>query len=191
MYRRAAEVLHGAGYRSIGLDHFVLPDDELSIALDTKCLHRNFQGYCTQRTTGQVYAFGVTGISQLGSAYAQNGRDIPAYIDEIESGRPNVCRGYILTRRQQIVREVIEAMMCNYYISWSEIARRLSLTAKEVKAAVNYDEERLREMAADGIIDYTPDAISMTSEGSPFVRNVVAILDPLMLNTTKKFSKPI
>ena len=191
MYQRAAEVLHGAGYRSIGLDHFVLPDDELSIALDTKCLHRNFQGYCTQRTTGQVYAFGVTGISQLGSAYAQNGRDIPAYIDEIESGRPNVCRGYILTRRQQIVREVIEAMMCNYYISWSEIARRLSLTPKEVKAAVNYDEEHLRKMAADGIIDYTPDAISMTSEGSPFVRNVVAILDPLMLNTTKKFSKPI
>ena len=117
--------------------------------------------------------------------------DIPAYIDEIESGRLNVCRGYILNRRQQIVREVIEAMMCNYYISWSEIARRLSLTPKEVKAAVNYDEEHLRKMAADGIIDYTPDAISMTSEGSPFVRNVVAILDPLMLNTTKKFSKPI
>ena len=62
---------------------------------------------------------------------------------------------------------------------------------EEVKAAVNYDEEHLRRMATDGIIDYTPDAISMTSEGSPFVRNVVAILDPLMLNTTKKFSKPI
>ena len=63
MYETASEILRKAGYQSIGLDHFVLPDDELYTALQTGRLHRNFQGYCTRRTTAQVYAFGVTAIS--------------------------------------------------------------------------------------------------------------------------------
>ena len=76
MYEVASQVLVAAGYKPIGLDHFVLPDDELAVALDKGQLHRNFQGYCTRRTTAQVYAFGVTAISQLDDGYAQNGRDI-------------------------------------------------------------------------------------------------------------------
>lgn len=191
MYRRAAEVLHTAGYRSIGMDHFVLPTDELSVALETKQLHRNFQGYCTRRTTGQVYAFGVTAISQLQTAYAQNGRDIQEYIRCIEAGKPYTYRGYELTTQEQMVREVIEQMMCNYHFSWSEIAARLGCTPTEVKAATNYDEQKLKEMEADGLIQLSEDSISMTQTGSPFVRNVVATLDPLMAHTDKKFSKPI
>ena len=191
MYRRAAEVLHTAGYRSIGMDHFVLPTDELSVALETKQLHRNFQGYCTRRTTGQVYAFGVTAISQLQTAYAQNGRDIQEYIRCIEAGKPYTYRGYELTTQEQMVREVIEQMMCNYHFSWSEIAARLGCTPAEVKAATNYDEQKLKEMEADGLIQLSEDSISMTQTGSPFVRNVVATLDPLMEHTDKKFSKPI
>lgn len=191
MYSRAANVLHQAGYQGIGMDHFVLPDDELNIALKNKQLHRNFQGYCTLRTTGQVYAFGVTGISQLGTAYAQNGRDIRTYIDTIHDNRLYVERGYALSRQEQIVREVIEAMMCNYHFSWSEIAARLSVSVDEVKGAVNYNLDKLKEMEADGLLVLGEDALSMTEFGSPFVRNVVAALDPLMINSEKKFSKPI
>ena len=191
MCRRASDVLHTAGYRSIGMDHFVLPTDELSLALENKQLHRNFQGYCTLRTTGQVYAFGVTGISQLGTAYVQNGRDIKDYIDTINGGQFYVQRGYHLSHQEQIVREVIEAMMCNYHFSWSEIASRLSITPEEVKAVVNYDTIKLNGMVADGLINITDDTISMTAMRSPFVRNVVATLDPLMVNTDKKFSKPV
>ena len=122
------------------------------MALETKQLHRNFQGYCTRRTTGQVYAFGVTAISQLQTAYAQNGRDIQEYIRCIEAGKPYTYRGYELTTQEQMVREVIEQMMCNYHFSWSEIAARLGCTPAEVKAATNYDEQKLKEMEADGLI---------------------------------------
>lgn len=65
MFQKAKDVLHEAGYLSVGLDHFVLPNDELSEALQSHRLHRNFQGYCTRRTTGQVYAFGVTGSQPI------------------------------------------------------------------------------------------------------------------------------
>ena len=43
LYTIAKEMLTRAGYKTIGLDHFVLPDDELYQAQTTKQLHRNFQ----------------------------------------------------------------------------------------------------------------------------------------------------
>ncbi|MBR2290894.1 MAG: oxygen-independent coproporphyrinogen III oxidase, partial [Prevotella sp.] len=70
MFDEAARLLLSAGYVRVGMDHFVRPDDELYTALQDGRLHRNFQGYCTRRTTAQVYALGVTGISQLETAYA-------------------------------------------------------------------------------------------------------------------------
>ena len=190
MYRRAADILHGEGYRSIGMDHFVLPSDELSIALDEGRLRRNFQGYCTLRTTAQVYALGVTGISQLGTAYAQNGRDITEYIDTLSAGQLYTERGYLLSPREQIVREVIETLMCNYRLRWSEVAERLGTTTEETMQAVVYDRDKLHQMASDGLINLTPEGIELPI-GSPYVRNVAASLDPLMQQTDKRFSKPV
>lgn len=191
MFGEAAAILEAAGYKSIGLDHFVKPDDELYDALLGGQLHRNFQGYCTRRTTGQVYAFGASAISQLGSAYAQNTKDISEYISAIGEGRIPVAKGYTLAADQQITREVIEMLMCNYAISWSCLADRMGLAAETIQGAINYDESRLREFAADGIIEYSPEQIVMTPGGRLFVRNVAAALDPLMINTGKSFSKPV
>ena len=87
----------GKNRTAFGLDHFVRKDDELYTALLNGQLHRNFQGYCTRRTTGQVYAFGVTGISQLGTAYAQNTKDIMEYIEKVEAGILPVAKGYLLS----------------------------------------------------------------------------------------------
>lgn len=191
MFDEASEALHRAGYRSVGLDHFVLPDDELNIALETRQLHRNFQGYCTRRTTGQVYALGVTGISQLDTAYVQNGKDIHAYMDAMERDEWYVGKGYSLNRQEQITREVIESLMCNYFIDWKRLSEQLSLPVGEVKSATAYDEKRLDDFARDGLIEYTADYLAMTSTGSPFVRNVAASLDPLMSGTALLFSKPV
>ena len=52
-----------SGYISIGMDHFSKPGDEFEIALKNKQLHRNFQGYCTRETTGQVYARSIFNIT--------------------------------------------------------------------------------------------------------------------------------
>lgn len=181
MFDEAAALLQSAGYVRVGMDHFVRPSDELYSARRNGQLHRNFQGYCTRRTTAQVYAFGVTGISQLDTAYAQNTKDIGEYVATVNDGRLPVCKGYALTREEQLVREVIDGLMCN---------NAVTLTAAQ-RAVVNYDAGRLREMQADGIITVEGNSIRMTVESSPFVRNVAALLDPLMQHTTKSFSKPI
>ena len=191
MFEEASRILQEAGYVPVGLDHFVLPEDELAQALAQGRLHRNFQGYCTRRTTAQVYAFGVTGISQLDDIYAQNGRDIQEYISTINEGKLYTSRGYRLSAQEKIVREVIEALMCNYQLHWPDLAERLGLTVEEVREACHYDEGQMREMATDGILTLDGEYLYINTDGRPLVRCVAAALDPLMVNTDKKFSKPI
>lgn len=191
MYDVAMQIMHQAGYKSIGLDHFVRESDELYTALTNGQLHRNFQGYCTRRTTGQVYAFGVTGISQLNAGYAQNNKDIKQYMEQIEQGHFAVAKGYTLNSDEQITKAVIDILMCNYHLNWNDVAAYLNKSVAEVKAATAYNEATLRQFADDGIIEWDTDTIRITEEGTLFVRNVAASLDKLMLNTTKTFSKPV
>lgn len=191
MFRVAQEKLLESGYLQIGLDHFVLSSDELHQAALSHQLHRNFQGYCTRRTTGQVYAFGVSAISQLTTAYMQNTKDIPTYIERVNEGHLPIMRGLIMTPQQRIVREVINMLMCNEQISWREIAQSLRLTPEEVKKATHYCEEKMSEMATDGLIHITNDGIQMASKGSPFLRYVAACFDPLQSESGYAYSKPV
>lgn len=191
LYNKAQQLLLAAGYKQIGLDHFVKEDDELYSALQSFSLHRNFQGYCTRRTTGQVYAFGATAISQLSTAYAQNTKNIAAYIESVKGGHIPVRKGYVLTDEEQITREVISELMCNDKIDWLALAQRLQLSVAEVKLNTNYSEKKMQEFAADGIIYFDENQIVMQQKGSPFVRNVAASMDKLLINSDKTFSKPI
>jgi oxygen-independent coproporphyrinogen-3 oxidase len=191
IYETTKKLLTDAGYKTIGLDHFVLPNDELYEALESKALHRNFQGYCTRRTTGQVYAFGITGISQLATAYSQNTKDLSTYISQVNAGQYPIAKGYILNKEEQITREIISALMCNYTVNWEDIATRMNLSVADVKGALNYKEEVLTDFAKDGIIKFDNDYITVLPDAAPFVRNVAASLDKLMLNSNKRYSKSV
>lgn len=191
IFEVAHQALGEAGYQSIGLDHFVRPTDELYEALLNGRLRRNFQGYCTARTTGQVYAFGLSAISQLDGCYAQNTKDLQSYLDSIGRGIPATAKGYRLNREEQIIKEVIETLMCNYFIEWKELATRLSLSIEEIKNTIAYKEENLREFIDDGIITCEEDCLRVTSEGKLFIRNVAASLDKNYKHTANSFSKPV
>lgn len=191
LFEEASILLKKAGYQAIGLDHFVKKSDELYQALQNQELHRNFQGYCTRRTTGQVYAFGVTGISQLSTAFAQNIKTIDAYIDQVEKGNLPITKGYQRSKEEQITGAVIETLLCNYAIAWEEVAKHLNISKDELLQAIRYQPKELKEFEQDGLIEWSDKGIQMTSSGKLFVRNVAASLDKLLVNTTKKFSKPV
>ena len=70
----AIEKLSAAGYRYIGMDHFALPEDDLSVAQEKGGLHRNFMGYTTHADCDLV-GVGVSSISHVGDTYSQNPRD--------------------------------------------------------------------------------------------------------------------
>ena len=78
IFRAGLERFLGAGYLYIGMDHFARPGDELAVAQQNRTLHRNFQGYTT-KAGADLYGMGVSAISSIGDAYAQNRREVPAY----------------------------------------------------------------------------------------------------------------
>ena len=55
----------------------VEPTDELAVAQKNNTLYRNFQGYST-KAGADVYAFGLSAISQFQNIYAQNLKNIKA-----------------------------------------------------------------------------------------------------------------
>lgn len=191
MFERGFELLSNNGYQAIGLDHFALKDDELSLAYDNKTLHRNFQGYCTTRTTGQVYALGVTAISQLNGVYSQNTKSIADYIKISNKGEISTLKGYKLSDDQIVVREIITELMCNEQVVWDEIGKRFSKTGDEIKGIIVYDTEKLKEFEADGIIRLSDEKIEVTKDGLILIRNVAASFDPILLNSDKTFSKSV
>ncbi len=191
MYEAAYDLLTHNGYEAIGMDHYANAADELTHARKNKQLHRNFQGYCTRRTTGQVYAFGVTGISQLEGVYAQNTKSIDEYIAKINKGELTTIKGYELSKQQVVVREVITELMCNEQIVWSSLGEILGMTSGEVKAQTTYNPELLSQFEKDGLITLSDEKIQITQEGQLFIRNVASSFDPLIKAGQTNFSKPV
>lgn len=76
--------LKEAGYESIGIDHFALPDDSLVFASESGSMRRNFQGY-TDDPARTILGFGLSSISQFKDAYIQNTTDAPLYRKTIEA----------------------------------------------------------------------------------------------------------
>ena len=191
MFATATRLLLSAGYHQVGLDHFVLPSDELWEAAQTRTLHRNFQGYCTRATTGQVYAFGVTAISQIHGAYLQNGKNIPKYIEESLSGSLLPDKSYLLNPREIAVQKVITHLMCNYEVNWDLLSDGNNPESRgALQEATGYNPQRFEAFERDGLITPTPYGFRITPKGIPFTRVVAAALDPSYQTQTNAYSKP-
>lgn len=191
MYNTAAEILISSGYKAIGMDHFVLPDDELYVALASKKLHRNFQGYCTRATTGQVYAVGVSAISQLEQAYLQNHKSVDEYINAIESGTAATVKGYQLNEQEMIVREGITELMCNKSLNLDDLAARRNISFEKLKNTLHFDTDKLNDFMSDNLLTINGNIINITPSGQLFIRNIAASLDPLQVNPDRLYSQTI
>ncbi len=191
MFENAWEHMKNAGYIPIGLDHYAKPDDDLARALKNRNLHRNFQGYCTRETTGQVYAFGVTGISQLENVYAQNDKNVKDYIRASEAGEIRIVKGYSLSFTEKVIREVINEIMCNHYLSWEQVAGRFDKTPQEIRSLLHFSNDKLDQFRDDGLLDYTEDDLLIHDVGRFFLRNIAAVFDFHVADPERKFSKAV
>jgi len=191
MYQNAYNIITEAGYTAVGMDHFARPNDEIAIALDEHKLHRNFQGYCTRETTGQVYGFGASSISQLHSSYSQNFKVISKYIESIEANNLAVEKGYRLSKDEQIVREIINEIMCNYYLDFDSIAHQFEVTVDYIKTLVNYDLEKFEDFMDDQLISISGNIMTVHLMGRMVIRNIAMAFDPKLDKTKSQFSQTV
>ncbi len=169
----ALEALSAAGYVDIGMDHFALPDDEMALAQRSGTLHRNFQGY-TAHAEGDLIALGVSGISKVGSCYAQNVRTLPEYTDALRQRELPVLRGIELNRDDLMRRSIIMGLMCQGRVSIEsvEIANLV-----EFQTAFAREIEQLQPYVDLGLVTLDENWITITPAGRSAMRAIAAVFD--------------
>jgi oxygen-independent coproporphyrinogen-3 oxidase len=165
-----------AGYLYIGMDHFAKPGDELAIAQQKRTLHRNFQGYTT-KAGADLYGMGVTAISGIQDAYAQNQRELASWEKAVASGGLATMRGYRLSQDDRLRRAVISRLLCHTVVMKDEISREFGVEFDEFFAA---ELRRLAPFREDGLVLLERDAIRTTWLGRIFIRNLAMIFDPYL-----------
>lgn len=167
------EKLTSAGYEFIGMDHFAKPNDELAIAMREKKLYRNFQGYSTN-AGADLYAMGITSISQLKNIYAQNYKTEKEYYSALDEERLPTAKGYRLTEDDHLRREVIMKLMCDFELNFADIERKYNIDFKKYFA---WGLNNLKEMIEDDLIDMSDEGLKVKNMGRMLIRNIAMNFD--------------
>ena len=160
-------------YVYIGMDHFAKPTDELAVSQARKHLQRNFQGYST-RAGADIYAFGMSSISQIPDAYWQNEKDLPKYYQALDAGQVPLARGYLVTEDDKIRRDTIMRVMCDLSLDYAAMSRRLGINF------TSYFERELESLATfegDGLVRRAAGGMEVTDTGRLFIRNIAMSFD--------------
>jgi oxygen-independent coproporphyrinogen-3 oxidase len=167
LYLKGKKMLTEAGYTDIGMDHFALEHDELYKCWKNGRLHRNFMGYTTQQT-GLLLGLGVSSISDLGIAYAQNEKSLHDYYAAINSGTLAIKKGYLLSEEDQSFRKYILDIACRGITTFA---------IADTALLEQYCFPKLNGLAADGLIEWNEDVLLLTPQGRQFIRNVCSVFD--------------
>lgn len=169
----AIQRLAEAGYHYVGMDHFAKADDDLARAQAQGRLHRNFQGYSTKPDCDLI-GLGVSAISKIGATYSANVRELDQYYECLRDGQLPTSRGIALDQDDVLRRAVIMSLMCHFEVSKEAI---------ETAHLIKFDDYFKPELAAlkrfedEGLVEVTPEWISITPKGKLLVRAIAMNFD--------------
>ena len=183
------EELTSEGYQNIGMDHFAKPDDALCLAQKNGTLHRNFQGYSTQADCDLI-AFGITGISHIGTTFSQNVKQLEQYQKLLEAHKLPVEKGIVLSRDDLIRQAVIKALICQFNLRFADIEE-----AFDIEFAIYFAKElvALRPLVQDGLCRINEQGVRVSHSGRLLIRNVCMVFDKYLHGpkTTTRYSRAI
>jgi oxygen-independent coproporphyrinogen-3 oxidase len=167
------DLLSDAGYVYIGMDHFARPDDELALAQQNGSLYRNFQGYSTHADCDLI-GIGVTSIGKVDNSYSQNRRTLGEYYADIDAGRLPVFRGIELSLDDEIRRDVITRLICNFALDFSAVEKTWGIELAEYfRDAL----PKLEPMQEDGLLELDEHGIRVLAKGRLLIRSICMVFD--------------
>ncbi len=173
LFQLAISAFMNAGYEQIGMDHFALPDDELSLSMRDRKLHRNFMGYTT-KPASDMLGLGVSAIGDVRGAFIQSEKKLSRYYEAIDQDRFPVYRGFELSDDDKIRRHVITNLMCNLHLDKGEVEKRFGIEFDDYFKLELVD---LKEPVEHGFLETSENSLDVTSTGRLFIRNVCMIFD--------------
>ncbi|HMU39783.1 MAG TPA: oxygen-independent coproporphyrinogen III oxidase [Pseudomonadota bacterium] len=173
LFESALTRLLSLGYVYVGLDHFVLPGDELLAAREIGQLRRNFMGYTTCKQS-DVLAFGSSSISEIGPYYFQNARDVKPYCEHVEQNSLPVHRGYSLNRQDVIRRDLIMQLLCNLKLDFRAFSDEHGIAFRDFFAN---ELQQLHALCQDGLCKIEQDTLHILPPGQLLLRVVASVFD--------------
>ncbi len=189
IFQYVIDFFENNGYNMIGMDHFAKKTDELFKAIKKGELHRNFQGYTT-KGGADLIGVGLTSISETEDAYFQNYKDLKNYERTIDEGNLPTFRGVILSKEDKIRKYVIMEMMANFSFDIKRFEKKFDINFFE---KFENELKELQEFVDDGLMEITPESITVNKTGSLLIRNIVLPFDEYFKKMVNKkvFSKSI
>lgn len=129
------EILVGAGYVRIGLDHYARPDDALTRAAVAGRLRRNFQGY-TDDVADALVPIGPSSIGLLDDRFIQNAPAQNHWRAAIAEGRLPISRQLCLSADDHLRAAVIERLMCDLHVDVEAQCRAHGVESDGLDAAL-------------------------------------------------------
>lgn len=178
-FEAAAQALAALDYQRIGLDHFALPHDALSLARDAHTLKRNFQGYTVDRADALI-GFGPSAISALPQGYAQNAPDHTPWQNAITGGRLSTVKGIAASAEDRRRRAIIEQLMCYGTVDLATFAFDPGSIALQLPPLIE-----------DGLATLVAQRLTVTERGLPFQRVVAAVFDAYLTPEVRRHSRAV
>jgi oxygen-independent coproporphyrinogen-3 oxidase len=168
-----SHTLQDAGYLHIGMDHYVLPQDELALAQSEGRLQRNFQGY-SLRMADDLLGLGVSAISQIGDFYLQNERNLDSYYSLLEGGSLPANRGCKVNRDDKLRRHIILTLISDLRLDITECNQHFGI---DFNATFRDQLAALQPLVQDGLLCIEQQEVRVTDRGRPFLRNICMPFD--------------
>ena len=168
----ADEALLGAGYVRIGLDHYALPEDPLSVAAARGALRRNFQGY-TDDPAPVLVPIGPSSIGRFAEGFLQNVITTDVWGREVEAGRLPIARRLAVTAEDELRAAVIERLMCDLAVDVGALCRDRGFDPSTLDGQVR----AAAALQADGLCEVDGRGIRIPAKASRVMRVVAACFD--------------
>lgn len=210
LYQTGRQLFIDHGYTDIGMDHFALPGDALYTAWQQGNLHRNFMGYTTQQS-GLLLGLGVSAISDVGIAYAQNHKTLHDYYKTLEAAAASHYTGEmshsVTGDSCPVIQEQLTVpVVKGYFLTPEDIAFRAYIMDVICKGATvfqsadlyllqQYTFSELHRLEADQLIEWNVKGLQVTTRGHHFLRAICKAFDLHLLRredaNERTFSKAI
>ena len=188
MFTETVEMFLSADYEWIGIDNFAKKGDKLAVAVESKTLGRDFNGWNTGGTSRHLLGLGPTTTSAFGNYYYQSVYSNEEYYDAINKKEFPILRGFRLSQDDLIRRGVIFSILCKQEINFSEVNANYGINFTE------YFSDELdsvqKNFLKEDMVSIHDDSIKVSEWGRFFSRNICRVFDKFWNNKNYKITGP-
>lgn len=182
----ADEALVAAGYVRIGLDHYALPDDSLSVAAVGGVLRRNFQGY-TDDPAPVLVPIGPSSIGRFAEGFLQNAITTDLWGREVEASRLPIARRFAVTAEDGLRAAIIERLMCDLFVDVDAVCGDHGFDPSVLDGAV----AAAGGLQADGLCEVHGRRIRIPADASRVMRVVAACFDARLPTAAARHARAV